>query len=85
MTRIFVYDSPSNMEALHDCIFELTGKEAKNHTSIFPMNNLILIDVRAEGVYLIHGRAIEEDIDTVSLSEALLYIREQVFIQSLEK
>lgn len=84
MTRVFIEDSPSNMKALHDCVFQLTGKRAQNRASFFTMSSLILIDVRADGVCLIKGRDLKESIVPVSLPEALTYIREQVFIHSLE-
>ena len=85
MTRVFIEDSPSNMKALHAYVLRLTGKRAHNRASFFTMSSLILIEVRDDGVYLTKGRDLKESIVPVSLPEAMTYIREQVFIQSLEK
>lgn len=85
MTKVFIDDSPSNMKALQDYVLRLTGKRAEKRASFIPMNGVILIEVRADGVYLIQGRDLKEGTVPVSLPEALMYIREQVFIQTLEK
>ena len=84
MTRVFVDETPFNVKALHDYVFQLTGKRAETCASFFPMYSLILIEVRTDGVYLIQGRDLKDSIVPVSLPEALTYIREQVFIQTLE-
>ena len=85
MTKVFIADSPSNMKALQDFVFQLTGKRAEKRASFIRMNGVILIEVRDDGVYLIQGRDLKEGSVPVSLPEAMTYIREQVFICSLEK
>ena len=84
MTGVYIEYSSFSMKALHDFVFKLTGKKAKLYPSVYPMYSLVFIEVLDDGVYLFQGREEEEGTVIISLPEALTYIREQVFIQSLE-
>ena len=84
MTGVYIEYSSSNMEVLHRYVLQLTRKRAKVYTSPFPTCSPVLIKVHDSGVCLFHGRNIKEGTVPISLPEAFTYIREQIFLQSLE-
>ena len=84
MTGVYIEYSASNMEVLHRYVLQLTRKRAKVYTSPFPVYSLVLIKVHDSDVCLFQGRNIKEGTVPISLPEAFTYIREQIFIQSLE-